>query len=115
MVSYGPDIQSLNFTHMSSFVDYRCAEKGKNGRKPELCVKENTIYDYIRNSPDFTLFKKIVERAGMMGQLNESQADFTILIPTDSYLRNIPKEYFEKMDDGLARQILASSSINRKI
>jgi len=99
---------SYYFTHMWSFQDYR-------GKEKEMCINKGSIYDYINKNPAFSKFKTIVHRANMLAQLNEIQADFTIMIPTDNYLEHIPKEYFEKMDDGLARQILKASTINRVI
>ena len=98
---------SYMYTHMYSFTDYR----GDNNEK--MCINSYTIYDYISKNSMFSNFKKIVEKANMSGQLNDSQANFTIMIPSDDYLRHLPDEYFENMDDGLARQILKASTINR--
>lgn len=109
MVSYGPDTQSLNLTHMYSFVDYR------SNKIPNMLLTKGSIYDYIHSEPEFSKFKTIIERAGMINQLNSPQANFTIMIPSDVYLNHIPCDYFEYMDDGLARQILACSTINRRI
>jgi len=109
MVSFGPDIQPQDFTHMYQFTDLQST------KKPHLCVHQNTIYNYIRDNPNFSRFKKIIERARNMGQLNEVQADVTIMIPEDKYLEHLPQEFFDKMDDGLARHILWASCINRKI
>ena len=97
---------SYMYTHMYSFTDYR-------GSESKMCLNKGTIYDYISSNPSFSKFKTIVERAGMKGQLNELQANFTIMIPSDEHLNHIPVEYFNKMDDGLARQILKASSIIR--
>lgn len=109
MVSYGPNTESCNFTHMYSFVDYR------NNQEPELCPNPGTLYDYIRKNPNMSKFKRIVEYAMMSGQLNEHEADFTLFIPTDNFLKHIPKEYFEYMDNGLARQIFNSSTLWRQL
>lgn len=108
MVSTGPDTQSYNFTHMYSFVDYR-------GNRAEPCITKGSIYDFLHRNKNFSKFRTIVERAMAIGQLNDVEADFTILVPSDEHLRHIPTEYFNEMDDGLARQILKASSINRRI
>ncbi len=109
MVSYGPDIQNQNFTHMWSFVDYRSSVE------PQLCVNSGSIYDYINRHPEMKKFKIVIDRAMMSGQLNDEQANFTILIPLDGFLKHIPDEYFQTMDNGLARQILNASTMNRRI
>lgn len=108
MVSTAPNSQVYNFTHMYSFVDLR------SNKDPEVCINPGSIYDFL-NKNNCSKFKKVVERAGMIGQLNDKQADFTVLVPTDNFLAHIPAQYFEKMDDGLARQILDSSVIRKKI
>jgi uncharacterized surface protein with fasciclin (FAS1) repeats len=109
MVSCGPDVQSLYYTHMYTFTDYR------SDTKPEVCITKGSLYDIINTNPSFSLFKKVIERAGMIGQLNNINADFTLLVPLDSSLKHIPKEYFENMDSGLAKQILGASSLRRTI
>lgn len=109
MVSLGPDTQSCNYSHMYSFVDLA------NSHEPQLCINKDSIYDFLHKNPHFSKFKQIVHRAKMEGQLNEIQANFTLFIPSDSSLQDIPQDFFDKMDDGLARQILKSSSLLRKI
>lgn len=112
MVSVGPDTQACNFTHMYSFTDYR---NSKENEIPK--VEKESIYDYIDSQlgNPFSKFKMIIQRAKSIGLLNDIQANCTVLIPPDKYLQHIPNDYFLKMDDGLARQILASSIIDRKI
>jgi uncharacterized surface protein with fasciclin (FAS1) repeats len=109
MVSCGPDTQSYNFTHMQSFVDYR----SNIPNKP--CVVRGSLYDFLLRNGNFTRFLSIIERAGFIGQLNNEQADLTLFVPPDSVLQNIPNDFFDKMDDGEARQILKASMIHRVI
>lgn len=108
MVSYGPDTQSLNYTHMYAFVDYQ-------GDNNYYCVQRGSIMDYIRKNPDCSRFLQIVFRARMYEQLSNIAADFTALIPTDNYLKFIPEDFFDTMDDGTARSIVKASLIQRKI
>ena len=108
MVSSAPNTQELNFTHMFDFVDLSSPNR-------EVCLTKNSIYYILYNSKKFTKFLTIILRAGYFSQLNSSQADFTIFAVQDKDLENIPLEYFEKMDDGMARQIIMSSTMNRKI
>lgn len=106
MVSYGPDVENYNFTHMYSFVDYR------PDKLPEVFINKNSIYAIIHGNPAFSIFRKIVEKANMIGVLNEMQGGFTVLVPVDSSLSHIPKKYFECMDIGLAKQIVKACCIN---
>jgi uncharacterized surface protein with fasciclin (FAS1) repeats len=109
MVSLGPDIQPLNYTHMTSLVDYRGKEC------PQILPNKGSIYAHLQTDPQFSLFRTIVEKISMQGQLNEEEADFTIFAPVDKYLSKIPREFFDKMDNGMARQIFNASTLNRKI
>lgn len=108
MVSLGPDTQSYNFSHMYSFVDLR-----SNNSQP--LIQKGSIYEFINAHPKFSKFKQIISRAGQIGFLNDIQANCTLLIPSDDYLTHIPAGFFQTMDDGLARQIIACSTIDRKI
>lgn len=111
MTSYSPATQSYNFNHMVSFVDYRPAV----GDEPKPCVEKNSIYHYLEANPQFSKFKRIVDKAGMLGFLSNSQANFTVFVPMDKYLTQIPEEFFKNMDIGLAKQIVKASCVDRKI
>jgi len=108
MVSCGPSTQRYNYTHMYSMVDLR-------SQQIEPCTIANSLYDYISKHPQMKRFRTIIDRANMIGRLSGIQADCTLLIPTDNYLQHIDPDFFNKMDDGLARQILNASTIDRKI
>ena len=105
MVSYAPTTQSYLYNHMSFFVDY------STDKNPDLCINKGSIYDFINSNPKFSKFKKIVDTANRMGFLNQEQATCTVFIPSDNFLDHIPQEYFDTMDNGLAREILESSTI----
>jgi len=109
MVSLGPISEAYNYTHMYSFEDLQPVGQSK------LCVNPNSLFGVIYKDKNFSKFKTIIERAGMVGQLDELEANFTLLAPEDKYLKHIPSDFFTYMDDGLARQILGASLINRKI
>ena len=111
MTSSGPYTQAYDMKQMYDFVDLR------KKKKPEDCAaKKNTLMGVIDRNPDFTIFSKIVEKARYVGKLEEEQADFTIFVPSDAeLLKKFNKEFIDNMDDGMARQILAFSMMNRKI
>lgn len=108
MTTTGPYTQSLNRTHMFSFVDYRGKSEIIN------CPAGNSIMNHIDTHPQLTKFRKVVNRAGMNAQLSQNEANFTLFTPLDQYLKQ-PDSYFDNMDDGLARQILSASLMDRKI
>jgi uncharacterized surface protein with fasciclin (FAS1) repeats len=70
--------------------------------------------NHIDKHPQLTKFKKVVERAGLGAQLAQKEANFTLFAPLDQHLKQ-PAHYFDHMDDGLARQIVASSLMDRQI
>lgn len=105
MTSYAPNTQSYLFNHMSSFVDY------STDKDPVMYINQGSIYDFISSNTKFSKFKKIVDTANRMGFLNQEQATCTVFVPSDDYLTHIPQEYFDTMDDGLAKDILAASTI----
>lgn len=109
MVSFAPNTQSYLYNHMSFFIDY------ESSTKPKTCMLKNSIYEYINCSENTKKFQKIVEKAQMIGFLNDEQINCTIFIPTDDFLHHIDNSYFDNMDIGLARKILSSSIIPRKI
>ena len=109
MVSYGPDSQSYLFTHMFSFVDYR------KDTPPELCIDKDSVYGFIHLSPSLSKFRQIIQRANMNGFLNDIQANVTLFVPTDEALSGLPDGYIDNMDDGLARQIVAASTLPQQI
>lgn len=108
MTTTGPYSQSLNRTHMFSFVDYR--------GKSEIidCPADNTLMSHINTHPQLTKFKKVVNRARMGAQLSQKEANFTLFAPLDQHLKQ-PDHYFDNMDDGTARQIVAASLMDRQI
>lgn len=109
MVSIGPYTQAYDMKHMYDFVDLR-------GKRKPCDYNTNTLMGIIGNNPDFTIFTKIVKKAGYTGKLSDKQADFTIFVPSDSELKNkYSQQFLDNIDDGLSRQILAFSMMNRKI
>ena len=110
MVSIGPYSQAFDMKQMYDFVDLR-------KKNPVTCsFDDNTIMGVIGNNPDFTIFAGIVKKARYSGKLMDPQADFTLFVPSDAELRKrYSKSFLDKIDDGMARQILAFSMMNRKI
>jgi uncharacterized surface protein with fasciclin (FAS1) repeats len=103
MVSYGPDVQSYNFTHMYTFVDLRSKDE-------KTCIVKGSIFDYL-NKKEYSKMRSIIEKAQMIDRMNEPQANYTLFVAED---KNIPHD-LDTLDDGMARQILNASIIQTKV
>ena len=108
MCSNAPNTQSMNFTHMFKFNDI-------NGNLPRKCYSKNSIMDIINYHPDFTKFTYIVKLANMDQILNNIQANFTLFVPSDSSIKNLPNDIFINMDQGEARTIVQSLLLDYRI
>lgn len=108
MVSLSPDTQSYNFTHMYDFIDY------KGNKAPELS-KKNTIYNFLVNNPNFSKALSLVNKAMFDGDFNSEQGNFTLFVPSNDSLKNIPDEYFNTMNVGTAKHIINASTLNRRV
>lgn len=108
MVSIGPSTQSYNFTHMFSINDLR----GHLSKEVETIT---SLMSIISKHPDFSKFYYMVKLAKLEGIFNSTQADFTIFVPSDKAITGLGEEVFMNMDDSVARHIIKSSTLNRKI
>jgi uncharacterized surface protein with fasciclin (FAS1) repeats len=108
MVSIGPSSQGTNFTHMFDFVDLR-------GKKNIQKVESKSLMGVINTNPNFSKFKILVKLAMMESVLESPQSDFTLFIPSDEEIKKLSNDFFEEMDIGLARHIVKTAMINRKI
>lgn len=109
MVTSSPASQPLLYNHMSFFLDYA------NPDKPVPCLREGSMAHFIYTHPKLTRFRSIMETAKQTGFLDGEQANCTLFIPTDDFLKEYPDIFFDEMDDGLARSIVSASTVNRKL
>jgi len=108
MVSIGPNSQGTNFTHMFDFVDLR-------GKPILKKVESNSLMGVINTNPNFSKFKIVVKLAMMESVLDSAQSEFTLFIPSDQAIKGLSKDFFEEMDIGLARHIVKTAMLNRRI
>jgi len=108
MVSIGPNSQSYNFTHMFDIRDLRGCPKKVTG-----CP--NSLFNIINTNPDFTKFRYLVKLAKLETVLDNSQADFTLFIPSDAEIKKLGDSIFLNMDIAVARHIVKSSMLDYKI
>ena len=118
MVSLGPYTESYEFRHM--YVEpEKCKRNNVNSKKSSVYYG-NSIMGFIDQSIDnkgekaFSKFAALIKTANMEDQLSEMQANVTMFITPDEYLK-FPIEFFINMDIGLARKIVNFSTLNRKI
>jgi hypothetical protein len=71
--------------------------------------------EFINNTPEFSKFKYIVEKAMMSDILGSMQTNATLFIPFDNEISNLEDFFFRDMDVSLARHIIKTSMLNKKI
>src|SRR3990167_2262353 len=108
MTSCGPYTKSHDNTHMFDFVDLRPHSN------PKICVKKNSIFEYVYNNPKLQKFAKILKKANMVGQYSDKLLNITLFVPLDSSISE-PLSFFDSIDPGMALRILAVSSLNNRI
>lgn len=108
MVSMGPATQSYNFSHMWNTKDLR-------GCLPKEVDYPTSLMSIINKHPDFSKFRYMVKLAKLEGIFNSTQADFTIFVPSDKAIAGLGDSVFMNMDDAIARHIVKSSTLDRKI
>lgn len=109
MTAIGPYSQSYNFTHMFNQGDLRGPLPKQNFACP------NSLMDIIQKTPRFSRFMYMIKLTELQNVLGQNQANFTLFIPSDSYLKEIDDNYFINMDRGTALHIVKSSMLDNKI
>jgi|TARA_B110000259_G_scaffold49886_1_gene58555 transforming growth factor-beta-induced protein len=108
MTSSGPYSQSLNFTHMFDIPDLR----GK--RKSSICP--NSLLAILNDNKNFSFYLFMVKTAGLYDEFMQPQANFTLFIPNDEVIKEKKLENVVlNLDRSLARHIILSTMLNRKI
>ena len=107
MVSINPATQTYDFRQMYNFSDIR-------SKPAKVIYPTNSLMDVIDSNPDFTIFSKIVKKTKYDIKLSSKQANFTIFVPSDFYLKQkYTQRFLDNIDVGLANQILNFSTMNR--
>lgn len=105
MVSNGPSSQSYNFTHKYNNIIPPCSLVKK--------TIDNSIAGII--SSDFKIFNYILKISKLQTFLKDLQSDFTIFVPSDESINFVPDIVFENMDIAVARHIIMSSIVDKKL
>ena len=122
MVSMGPNSQSFNYTHMFDIPDLRGPLPVENNNKILVNVKEgvyvckDSITGIIYTHPDFTTFKYILGLSGLQGIYGDPQANFTIFVPSDMFIKKtVPESVLVNLDRATARELVRSVTLRRRI
>ena len=110
MTYLAPSNQYYDFTHMYNIQDIR-------GQLPIKISCPGSLLYILEHEPDFKYFYNLVKKADLEGVYNNIQADFTIFVPSDSFLemRGINEGYFVNMDKNTAINIVQASTLPNKI
>jgi len=108
MTSVGPYHQKTNLTFMFDKSDLR-------GPLPQKVEHPNSLSSIISMNPDFSKFRYILRMSKLDGLYNDMQANFTLFVPSDAALINIPESVFVNMDLLTARHIVKTSTLNNRI
>jgi uncharacterized surface protein with fasciclin (FAS1) repeats len=110
MVSVAPNSQAYDMQHMWNFTYLRT-------KKPrEIFAPSNSVLGKIKHNKDFSIFLKIVEKAGMEAELADPQFNSTIFVPSDKELKKLyDPNFFKMLDRGTARTMIMFSTLKYKI
>lgn len=108
MTALTPNTAPLNLSYTFSLTDLR-------GKKPEMCIRPDSVYGIISKHPKLTKLKHIVHTAQYEAQLNDGQYNSTLFAPHDDSLKHIPEDFWKNLDVGAAKQILYSMTLPRKV
>ena len=108
MTSIGPYSQKTDATYMFNFTDI-------HGPFPKKIENPNSISDVICNNSCFSKFKYILNLSKLDGIYNDIQANFTIFVTSDDFLKYIPESVFVNMDLVTSRNIIQASTLENRI
>lgn len=106
MTSCYPNWQSQNYTHMFDIPDLR-------GPLPKEVLCPGSLADIIDKTPELSAFNFILRRSGFLPRYNELQANFTLFLPSDAYIKDV--NFIKNMDIGTAISIVRNCTVDNII
>ncbi len=86
------------------------------GNTGVIHANPGTLWDYLNQETDFSIFRHIVATARMEGLLNDPSADFTLFLPSDAaLLEKYAMDVFRNIDQSSAEKIVNYSLLLRKV
>ena len=90
--------------------------KDLRGYVEKPSTTKGSLMGLIDKNKDFSIFYYMIQLAQLEGILNDIQANFTIFIPSDTYIeKKYPENIFINMDKYTAREIVLYHILNGKI
>jgi uncharacterized surface protein with fasciclin (FAS1) repeats len=108
MTSIGPYTDKTNLSFMFDKVDLR-------GPLPQKTDIPNSLSWIISMTPNFSKFRHILRLSKLDNMFCDQQSSYTVFIPTDESLSNIPDNVFLNMDLLTARSIIQASTLKNRI
>lgn len=108
MTSIGPYSEKTNLSYMYDKVDLR-------GPLPQKIDILGSLSWIISMTPNFSKFRYILRLAKLDNMLCDLNVNYTVFVPTDESLSDIPENVFLNMDLLTARSIIQASILKRKI
>lgn len=108
MTSIGPYSEKTNLSYMYDKVDLR-------GPLPQKIDIPGSLSWIISMTPNFSKFRYILRLAKLDDMLCDLNVNYTVFVPTDESLSDIPENVFLNMDLLTARSIIQASILKRKI
>jgi len=105
MTANGPSTEAHDMRSMYVHSD-------NHGCPPKRLLYPNSIAGVLGGRKDTSKFHAILRMARLEELYNDPAADFTLLTPVDPF---IPDDVFVNMDQSLARHIVKTCTLNRRI
>lgn len=107
MTTSGPYTERYDFRSAYDMTDLR-------GPLPKKVTDPQSIAGILERGEDTQLFSYILELSGLQGIYDSEEADVTLFVVPDCYLRHIESE-ITNLDRATARDIIKSNSLRRRI
>ncbi len=108
MTSIGPYSEKTNLSYMYDKVDLR-------GPLPQKKDFPSSLAWIISMTPNFSKFRYILRLSKLDEMFSDQQSSYTVFVPTDESLSNIPENIFLNMDLLTARSIIQASTLKNRI
>lgn len=109
MVSITPFLPGLDFSYK-----YNPIPLPGNVGLTKPCP--GSLWAFLLQDNDFSIFRHLVVTAEMVNIFNDLQANFTVLVPSDSeLLKKYQKEVFLNMGKSTSIETIKYNTLNRKI
>ena len=109
MAYLAPEIPALSIT-------YNTGNIRPLGNNFPLVPSPGSLWDFLNQHEDFSIYKYLVIKAQLEPQFNESQANITVFVPSDKHMIKLyPMNTFKNMEKHQALRMINFNSLRNKI